>query len=117
MSDTSRFLCYSACQAAYGGSSEACIALRRLQEALQKYYRFTEFRQGQLDALLPVVHGKDTFVRMATGAGKTLCIFLAPLAYDGDSSTAVIISPLNGLMDQQACGIDIPYSGKNWRGF
>ena len=40
------------------------------------------------------------FVRMATGAGKTLCLFLAPLAI-GEGAIGVTISPLSALMDQQ----------------
>ena len=61
---------------------------------------FLFFCDGQLDALLPVVHGRDVFVRMATGAGKSLCMFLAPLAIS-ESAVGVVISPLNGLMEQQ----------------
>ena len=40
------------------------------------------------------------FLRLATGSGKSLCMFLAPLASSG-SAMAVIVSPLNGLMDEQ----------------
>ena len=39
-------------------------------------------------------------MRMATGAGKSLCMFMVPLAYS-DSAIGVIISPLNSLMDEQ----------------
>ena len=45
-------------------------------------------------------------MRMATGAGKSLCILLAPLALS-DSAVGIVISPLNGLMDQQTCDNDI----------
>ena len=71
-----------------------------MEAALQKYFKFKSFWPGQLDALLPLVHGRDVFVRMATGAGKSLCLFLAPLAI-GNSAIGVVISPLNALMDQQ----------------
>ena len=55
--------------------------------------------------LSPVVHGKDVFVRLAaTGSGKSLCMLLAPLAIS-DIAMAVVISPLNGLMDEQVCAI------------
>ena len=49
---------------------------------------------------MALLHGNDVFVRMATGAGKSLCMFLAPLAVS-ECAMGVIISPLNGLMDQQ----------------
>lgn len=50
--------------------------------------------------MLPLLHCKDVFVRMATGSGKSLCMFVPPMAVSHDSM-AVIISPLNALMDQQ----------------
>ena len=82
----------------HGRSS--CVMEERLKCALQRYYKYTEFRPWQLESLLPVVHGKDVFVRLSTGSGKSLCMFLAPLAIS-DIAMAVIISPLNGLMDEQ----------------
>ena len=42
----------------------------------------------------------DVFVQMSMGAGKTLCMFLPPLAMS-ESSVGVIISPLNAIMDEQ----------------
>ena len=78
-------------------TSVQSIAKVKLKEALHKYF---SFRDGQLDALLPVLHGRDVFVRMATGAGKSLCMFLAPLAVS-ESAIGVVVSPLNGLMEQQ----------------
>ena len=66
------------------------------------FFKFAEFRPGQLEATLAVLHNKDVFVRMATGSGKSLCMFLPPLAAN-DNSMGVIISPLNALMDQRVC--------------
>ena len=68
---------------------------------LTAVWHYAALRPGQLEAVLPILHGRDAFVRMATGAGKTLCIFLAPLA--SSDGMAVVISPLNGLMDEQVC--------------
>ena len=76
-------MCCSSCPFAKGqcdAPSVECVWRSRLEVALQRYFKFKSFRQGQLDALLPLVHGRDVFVRMATGAGKSLCLFLAPLA-------------------------------------
>ena len=96
-------MCCSSCPFAKGqcdAPSVECVWRSRLEVAMQRYFKFKSFRQGQLDALLPLVHGRDVFVRMATGAGKSLCMFLAPLAV-GNSAIGVVISPLNALMDQQ----------------
>ena len=54
---------------------------------------------GQLEALLPVAHGKDVFVCMPTGGGKSLCMFLIPLS-PGKAAMGIIISPLIGLIEQ-----------------
>ena len=96
--------CSSSCPFASGecsaGADPCCEAKVQLESALHKYFAFVTFLPGQLDALLPVLHGRDVLVRMATGAGKSLCIFLAPLAMS-ESALGIVISPLNGLMDQQ----------------
>ena len=80
--------------------SEQCKVAERLEQCLKKYFKYSSFRPGQLASTAAVLHGRDTFVRMATGAGKSLCIFLAPLAVS-NTAMAVVISPLVGLMDQQ----------------
>ena len=36
------------------------------------------FHCGQLEAILPVMYGKDAFVRMVTGAGKLCAFFGTP---------------------------------------
>ena len=72
----------------------------KLQDVLQKYFSFSSFRDGQLEALIPLLHGRDVFARMATGSGKSVCMFLGPLALS-DSAIGLVISPLNGLMEQQ----------------
>ena len=83
-----------------GNASNQCTARMQLHSALVKYFKFDDFSEGQLEAMIPVMHGRDVFVRMATGSGKSLCMFLPPLAAS-DVSIGVIISPLNALMDQQ----------------
>ena len=97
------------CPVMTGGLVEGagCIMPEKLKCALHKYYKHTDFRPGQLESLLPIVHGKDVFVRLATGSGKSLCMFLVPLAVS-DSAMAIIISPLNGLMDEQVRKVRSP---------
>ena len=72
----------------------------RLHGALRTYFKFDDFRDGQLEAMLPIMHQQDVFVRMATGSGKSICMFLPPLAIS-EHAMGVVISPLNTLMDQQ----------------
>ena len=49
----------------------------------------------------------DVFVHMATGAGKSLCMFQALLAAQ-KNGIGVMLSPLNGLMDEQVFEDAIP---------
>ena len=88
------------CPVLRGMEDDACEVKAKLHSALCSYFKFDEFRLGQLESLVPVLHGKDVFIRLATGSGKSLCMFLAPLAIS-DSAMAVIVSLLNGLMDEQ----------------
>ncbi|KIJ25298.1 hypothetical protein M422DRAFT_237125, partial [Sphaerobolus stellatus SS14] len=43
-----------------------------LQLILKETFNLIEFRAGQLDGIRAVLEGRDTFVRMATGSGKSL---------------------------------------------
>ena len=70
-------------------------------EALEKYFHYSSLRPGQLEAVQPILNGKDVFIRMATGSGKSLCMFAPSLSSSDNSAAAVVISPLNGLMEQQ----------------
>ena len=63
---------------------------------LWSVFEYTEFRLGQLQAMLPALHGKDGIVKMGTGAGKSLCMFMVPLAHS-ETVMGVIIA----LMDDQ----------------
>ena len=55
------------------------------------------FRPGQLDAILLIMHGNDVFVRMATGSGKSLCMFLPPLVHSTKAAGSLLApSGING---------------------
>ena len=74
--------------------------VERLTGCMTKYFGFSSFRTGQKEAASSALHGRDVFVRMATGGGKSLSMFLVPLTYSNEA-VGVIISPLNSLMEEQ----------------
>ena len=76
------------------------MARSKLEGALRSTFQHTSFRPGQLEALLSVSHGKDVFVHMPTGGGKSLCMFLVPISI-GCGAVGIVISPLVGLIEQQ----------------
>ena len=77
-----------------------CVAQQKAYATLQQIFGFDDFCTGELEAILPALHSRDVFVQMATGSGKSLCMFTVLLAYSNDA-VGVIISPLNALMDEQ----------------
>lgn len=69
-----------------------------LHAELKKYFGFSQFKGLQESVIKSIVGGKNTFVIMPTGGGKSLCYQLPALIEDG---TAIIVSPLIALMKNQ----------------
>lgn len=69
-----------------------------LHEKLQEYFGFDSFKGEQEAIINCLLSGKDTFVIMPTGGGKSLCYQLPALVSKG---VAIIVSPLIALMKNQ----------------
>ena len=72
------------------------------EHQLKQFFGFTEFKGNQRAIIESISSGKDTFVIMPTGGGKSLCYQLPALAAEG---TAIIVSPLIALMKNQVDAI------------
>ena len=74
------------------------VTHEELIEALQRYFGFDSFKGNQEAIIRNVMEGKDSFVLMPTGGGKSLCFQLPSLMMDG---VGIVISPLIALMKNQ----------------
>ncbi len=69
-----------------------------IYSALEKYFGFRDFKGTQEQAINSILAGRDTFVIMPTGGGKSLCYQLPAMMMPG---CAIIVSPLIALMKNQ----------------
>ncbi|SFE68131.1 ATP-dependent DNA helicase RecQ [Chitinophaga sp. CF118] len=69
-----------------------------LNDALKEHFGFDSFKGNQEIIIKNILAGKDTFVIMPTGGGKSLCYQLPALMSPG---CALIVSPLIALMKNQ----------------
>lgn len=69
-----------------------------LHAALQEHFGFDKFKGTQEKSIESLLAGRDTFVIMPTGGGKSLCYQLPAMISEG---VAIIVSPLIALMKNQ----------------
>lgn len=75
---------------------------KNIHLALKKHFGFSSFKGLQEDVIKSLLEGRDTFVMMPTGGGKSLCYQLPALLLEG---TAIVVSPLIALMKNQVDAI------------
>jgi len=73
-----------------------------LHSKLKEFFGFDSFKAGQEKVIRHLTDGKNAFVLMPTGGGKSLCYQLPALVMEG---TAIVISPLIALMKNQVDAI------------
>ncbi len=75
---------------------------KEIQKTLKTVFGFDKFKGDQLKIVKALLKGKDCFVIMPTGGGKSMCYQLPALMKEG---TAIVISPLIALMKNQVDAI------------
>jgi ATP-dependent DNA helicase RecQ len=85
-------------KAAPASKKNAPFSLEAILSALEQYFGFKAFKGTQEKAILSLLSGRDTFVIMPTGGGKSLCYQLPALMLPG---CAIVVSPLIALMKNQ----------------
>ena len=68
------------------------------QQILKKYFGYDTFREHQLEVIQKLLDGKDAFVLMPTGIGKSICYQIPSIIRQG---VGLVISPLIALMQDQ----------------
>ena len=72
------------------------------RQALHKFFGYDAFREHQREVIEQVLAGRDAFVLMPTGSGKSICFQIPAILREG---VGVVVSPLIALMQDQVAGL------------
>jgi superfamily II DNA helicase RecQ len=77
-----------------------------MMKILRDVFMLTRFRPSQREAIEAALDGKDVFISLPTGGGKSLCYQLPAVCTTGSTrGVTVVISPLIALIKDQVDGL------------
>jgi ATP-dependent DNA helicase RecQ len=74
------------------------------KKILKNIFGYDQFRGNQEEIINHVISGKNCFVMMPTGGGKSLCYQIPALCLEG---VAIVVSPLIALMQDQVSALNV----------